>query len=270
MKKRIARRELRPGKLSVFAALAAMMLAVPLAPRATSHPKRESLIVSAAVSLTGSLQSIKSIYGQLHPNVSIALNLGASGILQQQIEEGAPADIFISASPREMNALEERGLLLGATRRNLLTNTLVLITPPGRDGIASFRDLLRPEVKRLAMANPESVPAGLYARQTLEYFKIYRQLQPKIIRAGDVRQALAYVETGDADAGIVYLTEARLSSKVRVAAEAPASSHDAIVYPVAVIERSRHAAAAEEFVRFLETPEAKKIFEREGFQPFSR
>ncbi|MGH9398678.1 MAG: molybdate ABC transporter substrate-binding protein [Terriglobia bacterium] len=233
---------------------------------AASGAGRINLTVSAAVSLTESLQTLRSLYQRQHLGVSIALNLGASGILQQQIEEGAPADIFISASPEEMNALQKKDLLLMGTRRDLLKNTLVLICPANEHDISGFRDLLKPRVKRVAIANPESVPAGMYAKQTLEYFKVYRQIQSKVIRAEDVRQALAYVETGNVDAGIVYMTEAKLSAKVRVVATAPDDSHAPIVYPVAVLERSRHAEAAEDFVRFLMTGEAQRVFAHEGFE----
>lgn len=244
--------------------LIAALLAAPAGAKA-AH--RSEILVSAAVSLTGSLQKLKRIYEQRDPGVSIALNLGASGILEQQIEEGAPADIFISASPDEMNQLERKGLLLPGTRRDLLRNILVLISPRSRHEISGFRDLERHGVRRIAMANPESVPAGRYALETLKYFKIYRALEPKIVRAEDVRQALAYVETGDADAGLVYLTEAKLSSKVRVVATAPEDSHERIIYPVAVLRSSRNPELAKKFAAFLESAAAQHVFTLEGFEP---
>ncbi len=228
-----------------------------------------NLTISAAISLTEPLQAIRTLYRRQSPGVSLTFNLGASGILAQQIEEGAPVDIFISASPEEMNALASRGLLLNSTRRYLLKNTLVLICP-GSCKVSGFMDLVRPDVRRVAMANPDSVPAGAYARQTLEYFKIYQRIYPKILLAQDVRQALVYVETDNADAGLVYATEAKLSNKVRVAAIAPENAHAPIVYPIAVIKRCRHAAAAERFVQYLSGPEARQIFEREGFVPVEK
>jgi molybdate transport system substrate-binding protein len=209
---------------------------------------------------------IRTLYRQQAPGVSITLNLGASGILEQQIEQGAPVDIFISASPLEMDQLERKGLLINSTRRNLLRNTLVLICPASGPIVSGFPALAGGSVKRLAMANPESVPAGRYARQALEYFGIYKLVRPKIILTEDVRQALAYVETGNVDAGLVYLTEARLSKKVRVVATAPEASHPPILYPVAVLRRSSQAAAAAEaFIHFLMGPQARQAFEREGF-----
>lgn len=223
------------------------------------------LTVSAAISLTESLQAISKLYHRQAPNVSIVLNLGASGILQQQIEQGAPVDIYISASPTEMNALQREGLLLNQTRRNLLENTLVLICPAASRKISGFQDLTRAGVQRVAMASPESVPAGAYAKQTLEYFRLYQQVRPKIILAQDVRQVLAYVETDNADAGLVYATEAKLSNKVKVVAEAPRGSHAPIIYPVAVLKRSPHTEAAEKFVQYLTNSAAQQIFAKEGF-----
>ncbi len=234
-----------------------------------SQNRSINLTISAAISLAEPLQAIRTLYRQQSPGVSLTFNLGASGILEQQIEEGAPVDIFISASPEEMNALAGRGLLLNQTRRNLLKNTLVLICPSSCK-VSGFMDLTRPDVKRVAIANPESVPAGAYAEQTLKYFKIYQQIYPKILFAQDVRQALAYVETDNVDAGLVYTTEAKLSKKVKVAAVAPENSHAPIVYPVAVIKGCRNVEAAERFVQYLSGPEAQRIFEREGFVPVEK
>ncbi|HEX5483027.1 MAG TPA: molybdate ABC transporter substrate-binding protein [Terriglobia bacterium] len=232
-----------------------------------AEPSKQSveLIISAAISLTESLQAIRNLYRAQVPDVSIVLNLGASGILQQQVEQGAPADIYISASPEEMNSLETEGLLLNQTRRNLLENTLVLICPAASKKVSGFQDLMHADVQRIAMASPESVPAGVYAEQTLKYLKIYQQVRPKIILAQDVRQALAYVETDNADAGLVYATEAKLTNKVRVVARAPRNSHAPIVYPVAVLKRCPHVKAAERFVDFLASPAAQRIFAKEGF-----
>lgn len=226
---------------------------------------RVNLTVSAAVSLTESLQAIQALYRQRTPGVAITLNLGASGFLEQQIAQGAPVDIFISASPQEMDALEAQGLLVNNTRKALLNNTLVLICPAEFNGVSGFADLRNPGIKRVAIADPESVPAGAYARQVLEYFKLYSLIHPKLIFGGDVRQVLAYVETGNVDAGLVYSTDAKLSSRVKVVAIAPQASHAPIVYPVAVLKECRHVAAAERFVRFLSRLQAKQVFEREGF-----
>lgn len=223
------------------------------------------LTISAAISLSKSLKTIRDLYHRESPGISITLNLGASGILEQQIEQGAPVDIFISASPEEMNDLQAKGLLVNSSRQNLLNNSLVLISPGEDQKVASFQDLTRPDVKRVAIANPESVPAGMYARQTLKYLKLYQKIRPKLLFAEDVRQVLAYVETDNVDAGLVYITEAKLSNKVRVVATAPGASHAPIVYPVAILKRSKDTADAERLVQFLRGPEASRVFEQEGF-----
>ncbi len=223
------------------------------------------LTVSAAISLSKSLKTIRDLYRQKDPGVSITLDLGASGILEQQIEQGAPVDIFISASPDEMNELQAKGLLAVGSRGILLRNSLVLISPMEDRKVNGFQDLTRPEVRRVAIANPESVPAGRYARQALQYLKLYPKIQAKLLFAQDVRQVLAYVETDNVDAGLVYITEAKLSSKVRVVAVAPGASHAPIVYPVAMVKRTKNAADAERLIQFLRGPEAGRVFEQEGF-----
>lgn len=228
---------------------------------------RVDLTVSAAISLMNALQSIRSLYRRTTPGVSISLNLGASGILEEQIKQGAPVDVFISASPQEMNGLEKTGLLVPGTRENLLANTLVLISPKGSDAVTGFKSLATPQVRRVAIAEPESVPAGTYARQTLEYLKLYSLIEPKLIFAANVRQVLAYVETDNVDAGFVYTTDAAITNRVKVVATAPPPSHAPIVYPVAVVKGTRHIRAAEAFVRFLSAPEAQQAFRRAGFLP---
>ncbi|MGH9470259.1 MAG: molybdate ABC transporter substrate-binding protein [Terriglobia bacterium] len=253
-------------KAALFALLALACALGPAARRAGASGGRVNLTVSAAISLSKALGNLRELYRQQAPEVSVTLNLGASGILEQQIEQGAPADIFISASPEEMNALQSKGLLRSGSRRNLLKNTLVLISPGSDRRVTGFSSLLRPRVRRVAIANPESVPAGAYALQTLQHFGIYGKLRPKLIFAEDVRQVLAYVETGNVDAGLVYRTEAKLSTKVRVVAAAPDDSHSPIIYPVAVLERSKHPEAAGRFVRFLSGPEARQVFKQEGFE----
>ncbi len=242
-----------------------LALLLACAPVMATAGRRVNLTVSAAVSLTESLQAIRALYGHRDPSVSISLNLGGSGFLEQQIEQGAPVDVFISASPQEMDALESKGLLVTGTRRGLLHNSLVLIAPAGASTVSGFASLDSAGVKRVAIADPQGVPAGAYARQVLKYFKLYSRIQPKLIFGGDVRQTLAYVETGNADAGLVYSTDARISSRVRVVAVAPKASHAPIVYPVAIIKSCKDVPAAEQFVQFLAGPLAAQVFEREGF-----
>jgi molybdate transport system substrate-binding protein len=222
------------------------------------------LVVSAAASLKESLEEIQPLFERQH-GVAIRYNFGGSGALEQQVEHGAPVDVFISAAPREMDALERRGLLENGTRRNLVTNELVVVTGARSPPIAGFDDLVEAGVRRIAMAEPESVPAGHYARETLQHLGLWERLQTKLVFTGDVRQALIDVETSNADAALVYDTEAKLDPQLKVVASAPAGSHSPIVYPVAVIT-GQHRDRARAFVSFLFSPEAQAVFARHGFR----
>jgi molybdate transport system substrate-binding protein len=227
--------------------------------------QQTSLTVSAAISLTNALQEIKTLYQQQEANVTITYNFGASGALQQQIEQGAPADIFFSAGVKQIEALQQKNLLISETRKNPLTNRLVLITPKNSTALTDFRQLTNSKVKRIAIGEPRSVPAGQYAKELLTNMGIYDQIQSKFIYGTNVRQVLSYVETGNVDAGIVYTTDAKESKQVRQAVTAPANLHSPIVYPVAVLKRTRRADAAKAFVQFLSSNKAKAVFEKYGF-----
>jgi molybdate transport system substrate-binding protein len=236
-------------------------LALLIALGGCSRPS-DMLTVSLAASLQGAMQEIAARYGQEHHGTRLVLNFGASGMLAQQIEQGAPADVFLSAAPQPMDKLAAGGLILPDTRRDLLRNQIVLVTP-AQGGPRGFRELA--EVKLIAMGDPGSVPAGDYGRQVLTALGLWNRVQPRLVLAKDVRQVLTYVENGDAGAGIVYATDARESSKVRVAEVAPEGSHAPVVYPVAVLKESSHIEAARAFVTFLDSPAARAVFERHGF-----
>jgi len=231
---------------------------------------RTDLTISAAISLQNTLQDIVRVYHAENPNVAVHFNLGASGTLQRQIEQGAPVDLFISASPAEMNALESKNLILPGSRKDLVTNSVVLIGPKGGADIRHFQDLAEPAVKIIAIGNPQSVPAGKYAQEILVHFGLWDKLKPKFVFAADVRQVLAYVETGNADAGIVYETDALISSGVTVVATAPPGSHSPVIYPVAVIAGSRNVAAAKVLESFLLGPKSAAVFRKYGFAPVAR
>jgi len=226
---------------------------------------KSDITVSAAVSLKDTLEAIARLYHDANPDTVVHLNPGASGTLQRQIEQGAPVDVFISASPAEMDGLESRHLILSDTRRDLVKNSVVLIVPKGQPSVHSFRDLTDPRVKVIAIGDPQSVPAGAYAKQVLSHFGVYDTLKPKFVFAKDVRQVLTYVETGNADAGIVYSTDARTSQRVSVVATAPEDSHSPVVYPVAVIAGSGNPEAAKAFVQFLLSSKSAQVFEQYGF-----
>jgi molybdate transport system substrate-binding protein len=247
------------GKLR---ASVAMLLLCALAGCRGSH--QTVLIVSAAASLTDAIQEIEAGYGHDHPNVELRNNFGSSGTLAGQIEEGAPVDVFLSAASKPMDDLEARGLIVAGSRRDLLRNSLVLIVPRGSH-LGGFKELEDASVRTIALGDPESVPAGRYGKETLVALHLMDSVQRKLVLAKDVRQVLAYVETGNADAGLVYATDAAISSNVRVAATAPESSHDPIVYPAAAVASGHHEAAAREFVEYLESAAAKAAFEKRGF-----
>jgi molybdate transport system substrate-binding protein len=224
-----------------------------------------TLLVSAAASLQDALQELKLIFQKTNGNVTINYNFGASGALQQQIEQGAPADIFFSAAEKQMNALESKGLTIPDTRRNLLTNRLVLIMPSNSKlNLANFRQLTDNNVKRIAVGEFRSVPAGQYAEQALKKLGILEQVRPKLVFGSNVRSVLAAVETGNVDAGIVYLTDAKTSKQVKVAATAE-NLHSPIVYPIAVIKSSKNPQAARGYIQFLSDKQAKTVFEKYGF-----
>jgi molybdate transport system substrate-binding protein len=223
------------------------------------------LTVSAAISLKDSLDEIAHVYQSEMPGVAIYFNYGASGTLQRQVEEGAPIDLFVSASPNQMDALEAKGLMLAGTRKDLVKNAIVLIVPKGKSGISGFADLAKPEARVIAVGEPQSVPAGKYAQEVLTHAGLYDQLKPKFVLAKDVRQVLTYVATGNADAGIVYVTDAKTSDRVVVVATAPEDSHSPVIYPVAVLKGSKSASAAKAFEEFLLGTKARAVFQKYGF-----
>lgn len=227
--------------------------------------KPAELTVSVAASLTDAMEEIKSIYAQEKPNVTITYNFGGSGALQQQIEQGAPVDLFISAATKNMDALESKGLLADGTRKDLLLNEVVLIVPKNSAAIADFKDLTSDQIKRIALGEPASVPAGKYGQEILTALGIWDQVKDKTVYAKDVRQVLNYVETESTDAGIVYQTDAKISDKVKVVAQAPSGSHTPVVYPLAIIKGSINTSAAQEFADFLVSDKAKAVFEKYGF-----
>ena len=256
-------------KSRVFLCVVSFLVATGGIPhRADAAPQggKANLTVSAAISLKEALDDARHAYLAKNSNVSIGINYGASGTLQLQIEQGAPVDIFLSAAPKQMEALEMKNLLLAGTRKDLWRNEIVLVVPKdGSSRVASFQDLARPGVNHVALGEPTSVPAGAYAKEALTNMGIYDAVKAKAILAKDVRQVLTYVETGNVDAGIVYSTDAQTSQKVKIVATAPENSHEPVIYPGAVIKDSKNSDAAKAFVNFLVTPQARAIFQKYGF-----
>lgn len=235
------------------------------APQRAAAP-RVTLTVSAAASLREALAELDSVYRVEHPEVAVRANFGASGALRQQIEQGAPVDVFISASDRHADALQRAGLIDPRTRRVLAGNELVLVVPAGSPSpVTGFPSLATPAVKRVAIGAAASVPAGEYADEVLRSLGIADAVGRKAVYGQNVRQVLAYVESGNVDAGIVYRTDAAVSRRVRVAAAAPAGSHRPITYPLAVVSASAHAAEARAYAGFLLGPRGREVLARRGF-----
>jgi molybdate transport system substrate-binding protein len=235
-------------------------------PSPSKAPDPVELTISAAASLTESLNEIKTLYAAKASHVTLTFNYGASGTLQQQIEQGAPADLFLSAGKKQMDALVEKQLIDSSSAKNLLLNDLVLVVPVDDSvKVAKIEDLSNADIKKLAVGTPESVPAGSYAKETLTYFKLWDSLQPKIVLTKDVKQVLSYVETGNTEAGFVYKTDALTSKKVKIALTADPSSHKAIEYPIGIIKAGKHPEAAKEFYQYLQTKEALDVFVKYGF-----
>lgn len=231
-----------------------------------SKSSMDSLLIGAAASLQQVLQEITPLYQTKVTNQKLDYNFAASGTLQQQIEQGAPIDVFISAATKQIDALQQKNLLLAGTQRNLLTNRLVLITPKqGAIALKDFRELVNPDIKRIAIGEPRSVPAGQYATEVLKNLGILEQVKSKFVLGSNVKAVLAAVATGDADAGIVYLTDAKSSPQVAIAAYADPQLHSPIIYPIAILKATKFPAATQQYVNFLQSPPARKVFEKYGF-----
>ena len=221
--------------------------------------------IFAAASLTESLREIASAYSRTAPE-RIVFSFGGSSTLARQIEEGAPADIFFSADEVQMGRLQAKGLIEAATRTNLLSNSLVIITATV-DGASVHRpeDLASASVHRVALGDPKAVPIGVYAREFLERKGLWAAVSPKVVSTESVRAALAAVESGNADASIVYKTDALISNQVKTAYVVPEGDGSAIHYPAAVVKRAKSESAARAFLQYLASPDARKIFARHGF-----
>jgi molybdate transport system substrate-binding protein len=231
----------------------------------SSAPTTE-LTISAAASLKESLETIKPLYAKENPEIAITYNFGSSGSLQQQIEQGAPVDIFISAAAKQMDALEKKDLLLAGTRQDLLKNELVLIVAKDNTTVTQFKDLTNDSVQKIALGEPESVPAGKYAEEVLKSLNIEDTVKSKAVYGKDVKQVLNYVATGNTDAGVVYKTDVQNSEAVKIVETAPENTHSPIVYPIAVLKSSKYPEAAKSFLEFLDGETATKVFEKYGFK----
>jgi molybdate transport system substrate-binding protein len=222
------------------------------------------VLILAAASTTDAIDEIRLEFTRRHTEVTVRTSFAASNALAQQINAGAEADVFLSASSEWADFLEKRNLV--ARRLDLLGNRLVVIVPAGSKlRIAGAGDLVSGGIQRLALADPQAVPAGVYARAALEKLGLWKQLERRVAGAADVRQAVKFVEVGAADAGIVYATDTAGNDKVRVVLTLPAELSDSIRYPLVLLKRAEKDAAAVALYEFLRSPAAAAVFRRHGF-----
>ncbi len=226
------------------------------------------MTVSAAISLKNVFEEIGRLYEARHEETRVVFNFGASGDLVRQIEGGAPVDIFASAAEKDLDEAAKKGFIIAGSRTDFASNDLVLIVPKAsKAAIKDFEGLSQPAVKRIAVGDPGTVPAGRYAEEILRHYRLTAATKDKLIFAQNVRQALDYVARGEVDAGIVYKTDALLRSKeVKIEAVAPESSHTPAVIPIAVVKGTNSEAAAEAFISLVVSPEGKKILQKYGFK----
>lgn len=219
------------------------------------------LTISAASSLKDALEEIEEVYE--HQNeVELHLNFAASGTLSKQIEQGAPVDLFFSADDENFTGLVKKNLIHKQEAIHLLKNELVLIAPI-ESKLASLKELNK--AKKVAIGIPETVPAGKYAKEALENLDIWKQIEGNIIYAKDVRQVLSYVETGNVSAGVVYKTDTNTTDKVKTVSTFHSSFHSPIVYPVGVIQTTKHKGEVLGFYQFLQSKQAMNVFKKYGF-----
>jgi molybdate transport system substrate-binding protein len=230
----------------------------------TTPLRAADVSVFAAASLTDALKELASSY-ESESGDKLFFNFAGSNALARQIKEGAPADVFISADEIQMDNLAKAALIDPATRVDLLSNTLVIVVP--KDGPAELTPaaLAETAIKRVALADPRSVPAGVYAREYLTKLGVWNAVEPKVVPTENVRAALAAVESGNVEAGIVYKTNAAISKAVKIAYEVSANEGPKILYPVAVLKDSKNADASQKFVEYLQSEPALAVFKKFGF-----
>ena len=249
----------------VMVCFTALLLAADIRAQATST---HEITISAAISLKNAFEEIGKTFMEKRPGVKLVFNFGASGDLARQIEAGAPVDVFASAAQKDMDDIDRKGLLAANSRKNFTGNMVVLVKPVNSTiKLGSLKDLQKGEVKKIAIGNPKTVPAGRYAEEVLKHFNLWDAVKDKLIFAENVRQVLDYVARGEVDAGIVYSTDALVRAKeVRIVAEAPEQSHQPIIYPIAIVKGSKKESLAKEFIDVVTSREGEKVLERYGFR----
>ena len=233
-------------------------------PFVATNIEAAELQIFAAASLTDALKEIGSVYEKVTGD-KLIFNFAASSLLARQIEEGAPADLFFSADEEKMDSLQKKGLILKDTRKSLLSNTLVIVVPFDSNVSVDSPNRLAESNWKIALAEPQTVPAGIYAKEYLKKIGIWKQVIDRVIPTENVRGALAAVESGNVDAGIVYKTDANLSKRIKIAYEITPHEGPKISYPLAVVAESKHGEAAKRLAEYLATPASIAVFKKYGF-----
>ncbi len=247
--------------------VAALLLCCMMLPKSSHAGDKTTLYILAGAGLKDSLNALKEAYAKKNPGVEIRYNYASAGVLQKQIEEGVPGDVFIVPGKKQMDALQKEGLIRSDTRVNLLGNEIVLVVAKEKKGvIKSFNDLAD-KAHSISIGFPESVPAGKYARETLRNLGLWNHLEKRIIFAKDVRTVLAYVDSGNVDAGLVYRSDTVVMRSGTIVAAAPKDSHSPINFIMAMLQSSKYQNEAGKFMEFLKTPEASAIFLKNQFIP---
>ena len=228
------------------------------------------LLVSAAVSLSGPLEIVAGEFEQMF-GTRVELNFAGSNTLATQLIAGVEADVFLSADERQMTRVETAGLVEASTRTDLFSNQLVVVVPTDRMGVVSnVSDLSTSRVGRIAIGDPDAVPAGVYARRYLQFAGVWESVRSKVVLTRDVRAVLAAVETGNVDAGFVYRTDLALVDRATMVFAVPTVGRPEIRYPGAVLTLARGRPAARRFLDFLGEPVTRRIFETAGFIALAR
>ena len=244
----------------------AVVETVTAAETTTAAAKETTILVAAAASLKYSYdEELIPMFVAANPGIKVDATYDSSGKLQTQIEEGLGADVFMSAATKQMNTLKDENMVDADSIVNLLENKIVLIVPTGMDAkVTGFEDIANADM--IAIGDPESVPAGQYAKEALTSLGLWDAVDAKSTKGTNVTEVLNWVAEGSADAGIVYATDAATTDKVQVIAEAPEGSLAAkVIYPVGIVTASENKEAAQKFVQFLQSDEAIAVFEKYGF-----
>ncbi|OCA83611.1 molybdate ABC transporter substrate-binding protein [Bacillus sp. FJAT-27986] len=253
--------------VSIFTMLFLLVITLVACSEQEVKEEKVELRISAAASLQDALRDIQAVFEKENPEMNITYNFAGSGVLQQQIMQGAPVDLFLSSSEDKFESLITAEMIADGEHINLLENELVLIAPSPNETnkISGFEDLMNGTIDKIAIGIPESVPAGKYAKETLEVLEIWDEVESKLILAKDVRQVLSYVETGNVDAGIVYKTDALVSDNSRIISTANKENHTPIMYPLGILNDTKFPVEAKRYYDFLQSKEATAIFEEYGF-----